>query len=320
MHERKPGSQAAVDDNITSALDVTWTFVDWFNDDSGQDLPESSWDFWERTGILFVPDSTGHVDFGAGLPVGETLLSATVPYLARLALASRSPYFWTRVRNLDLHDPHTVIRVTVSGRTARLRAQAWSSLPEVRSSPLDVGKARLLAAGHSPLTRASFSRPIGDSWMATTPMRSSISRRDSRLPRTLMCDRLCLPWRDATTTGTSASRRHWPHELRLPVPKQSTDEQVLAVDEARMCLGPPTPAAGLRVYLNPDEIQGKGISSVCHVDASGTLFLASVGSTEWFEGSGWTHSAFWGTPSTLSADAETRCSHAPAPSFVQTCP
>src|SRR5579862_290208 len=101
--------------------------------------------------------------------------------------------------------------------------------------------------------------------------------------------------------------------------KQCTSMQALAVDEARMCLGPPMSAVGLQVCLNPDEIQGKGIAPVCLVDGSGGLFLGWVGSSQWFEGSGWTHSAFWNTQSTLSTDSEARCSRAPAPSLVQTC-
>src|SRR5450432_2622035 len=86
--------------------------------------------------------------------------------------------------------------------------------------------------------------------------------------------------------------------------KECTDMGVFAVDEARMCLGPPMSAAGLRMCLNPDVIQGKGIVTVCLVDGSGGLFLGTIGSTDWLEGEGWTHSAFWSTRSTLTADSE----------------
>jgi hypothetical protein len=101
--------------------------------------------------------------------------------------------------------------------------------------------------------------------------------------------------------------------------KECTDMEVLPVDEAKMCLGAPTSAVNLQVCLNPDEAQGKGIAPVCLVDRSGGLFLGWVGSSQWFEGSGWTHSAFWSTPSTLSADAEARCARTPASPLVQTC-
>jgi hypothetical protein len=123
----------------------------------------------------------------------------------------------------------------------------------------------------------------------------------------------------------------WTDEMRMAVAafwlvgfgcgatKQCADMQVLAVDEARMCLGPPMKAAGLQVCLNPADIQGKGIDPVCLIDESGGMFLGWVGSTEWFEGSGWTHGAVWTLPSTLTPESTARCARAPSPSFVQTC-
>lgn len=129
-----------------TTLRIIWTFTDWFNEDSGQSFSESSWDLWERSGVLFIPDEAGKIDFSAGIAVGEVLRAAVLPYLARLALASRSPYFWSRVRDINLHAAGAEIRVAVAGRSARLHAQSWSLLPEVRSSPLDVSRARIIAA------------------------------------------------------------------------------------------------------------------------------------------------------------------------------
>jgi hypothetical protein len=102
--------------------------------------------------------------------------------------------------------------------------------------------------------------------------------------------------------------------------KQCADIQLMAVDEARMCLRPRSPAAGLRVCMSSLEAQGKGLASVCLVDGAGQLFLGWVAPSQWLEGSSWTHSAFGDTPSTLTADGQARCSRAPAPSVVQTCP
>jgi len=96
--------------------------------------------------------------------------------------------------------------------------------------------------------------------------------------------------------------------------------QVQEVDENKICLGPLTSQPGLRVCLNPDEPQGKGLFPVCLVDENGGLFAGLVSSTQWIEGAGWTHSETPRSRSTLSADGEIRCARAPAPSLGETCP
>ena len=90
------------------------------------------------------------------------------------------------------------------------------------------------------------------------------------------------------------------------------DLQPQMVDEARMCLNAPTPA-GVRACLNPDELRGKGLFSVCLADAEGRIYVAWVSSSEWIEGAGWSHSDIPRANGTLSADAQRRCDQSPVP-------
>jgi len=92
--------------------------------------------------------------------------------------------------------------------------------------------------------------------------------------------------------------------------KECRDLQPQLVDEARMCLGVPT-TAGVRACLNPDELRGKGLFSVCLADESGRIHVAWVSSTEWIEGAGWSHSEIPRAPGTLSVDAQRRCDQSP---------
>jgi hypothetical protein len=94
--------------------------------------------------------------------------------------------------------------------------------------------------------------------------------------------------------------------------KECRDLQPQMVDEARMCLAAPTPA-GVRACLNPDELRGKGLFSVCLADEEGRIYVAWVSSSEWIEGAGWSHSEIPHAPGTLSVDAQRRCDQSPVP-------
>jgi hypothetical protein len=89
------------------------------------------------------------------------------------------------------------------------------------------------------------------------------------------------------------------------------DLQVQPVDEARMCLGPPTSAAGIRACLDPEQPRGMGLFPVCLADPGGRLYRAWVSSSEWIEGTGWSHSDIPHASTTLSADTQRRCSETP---------
>lgn len=137
--------------NNGTTVELVWTFMDWFNESSGQSHQESTWDLWERSGLLFMPNLEGSVDFNAGLAVGEILLSAATPYLARLALVSRAPYFWSRVRDADLHDLAGEVCVTVAGRVVKLGPVTRRFLPAVRpSNSVDAAGAAEIASSPLP--------------------------------------------------------------------------------------------------------------------------------------------------------------------------
>jgi hypothetical protein len=103
--------------------------------------------------------------------------------------------------------------------------------------------------------------------------------------------------------------------------KECRDLHPQMVDEARMCLGAPTPA-GVRACLNPDEYRGKGLFSVCLADEAGRIYVAWVNSSEWIEGAGWTHSEIQRASGTLSDEAQHRCDQSPVqePSRERICP
>ena len=85
------------------------------------------------------------------------------------------------------------------------------------------------------------------------------------------------------------------------------------------CLGPPVTTVDLDVCHDPMEAQGHGIAFLCVVSPDGLLFKGGISSTEWLEGVGWTWSAAWGNPSTLSAADEARCKTAMDPTILA-CP
>lgn len=134
-----------------TGLKVLWVFEHWFSEDSDQSWEEKSWELWERAGALFLPDEKGTVDFRfGGLAVRELMFDACGPFLARLALASRSPYFWSRVRSADLHDLQGEVTVDVDGHHVKLRPQTWRMLPDVRPAPVACQRARALARAPFP--------------------------------------------------------------------------------------------------------------------------------------------------------------------------
>lgn len=138
-----------------TGVKLLWVFEDWFSEDSGQSWEEKSWELWERSGVLFLPDEKGSVEFGGGLAVGELMFEACGAFLARLALASRSPYFWSRVRSADLHDLQGEVTIDVAGHHVRLRPQMWRVLPDVRPAPIT--SQRAIALARAPFPRyASF--------------------------------------------------------------------------------------------------------------------------------------------------------------------
>lgn len=92
--------------------------------------------------------------------------------------------------------------------------------------------------------------------------------------------------------------------------KECRDLQPQLVDEASMCLGAPT-TAGIRACLNPDDLRGKGLFSVCLADEGGRIYVAWVSSSEWIEGAGWTHSQTPRASGTLSVDVQRRCDQSP---------
>ena len=81
----------------------------------------------------------------------------------------------------------------------------------------------------------------------------------------------------------------------------------MLTETAGDCLGKPVTTVGLNVCHDPMEAQGHGIAFLCVVSPDGLLFKGGISSTEWLEGVGWTWSAAWGDPSTLSAADEALC-------------
>jgi hypothetical protein len=88
------------------------------------------------------------------------------------------------------------------------------------------------------------------------------------------------------------------------------------VETAGDCLGPPVATVGLNVCHDPSEAQGHGIMFLCVVSPDGRLYKGALSSTEWLEGVGWTRSAAWGDPSTLSQADEARCATAFQPTIL----
>lgn len=75
---------------------------------------------------------------------------------------------------------------------------------------------------------------------------------------------------------------------------------------ATPCLGPPVPTPLARCE-DPGKPQGHGITAICLSDATGAIYRASLTTTEWIEGTGWTWGGRSGDPGTLSSDAQARC-------------
>lgn len=132
----------------STLVEVRWVFDEYFQEASGQDNDEKSWQLWERIGILDLPDQHGKVNFRKGLAVGELLFRSCLPYLAALSLVSRAPYFWSRLRDSDLHDLHGDIWVEVAGHKIKLKPQSWSARADVR--PVGVSEAQAIALAGSP--------------------------------------------------------------------------------------------------------------------------------------------------------------------------
>lgn len=134
----------------STLVEIRWVFEDYFQESSGQDFDEKSWELWERVGVIDLPDQDGNVCFTKGIAVGEVLFRSCRPYLAALALVSRAPHFWSRLRDSDLHDLQGDISVDVAGHKVKLKPLSWSARPGVRPSGVSVARAIDLAAAPFP--------------------------------------------------------------------------------------------------------------------------------------------------------------------------
>lgn len=78
------------------------------------------------------------------------------------------------------------------------------------------------------------------------------------------------------------------------------------LNEAEVCLGPPVTTTGLQsCFLGP---KGNEVP-VCLVGPDARIYRAFVTPAATIRGAGWTHSAYVGSPSTLTSADTSRCAN-----------
>jgi hypothetical protein len=140
-----------------TVIELRWIFSHWFTEYSGNEIDkeQTTWELWRSSQVLYLPEANGEIDFRHGISLGEEMFGAATGYLARLALVSRSPYFWSQLRSADLYELQGVVFIDVAGRAVELGPRAWRAGVAVRQGTLNIQTAASIAAISFP-TYAGF--------------------------------------------------------------------------------------------------------------------------------------------------------------------